>query len=101
MEERKEKRLIENFLAHHAPLGDYEGIIRLVLDNYRRYCYEEGFETISYLTDHDDYVEQTRKHFPGEYTQEVPQGIQGGANSRPRKGKKVSTKVLKSKQRSS
>ncbi len=92
MEQQKEKTLVGNFARQYEshPLG---GIVGLVADAFTEWLRKEGFEIVSYLSTHDDYERQTRRHFG---PQEVPQGIQRGKNNFPRKnrGKK---NVLKSK----
>ena len=91
MEIEKEGKLIKDFIGS-TDLGKdlfYSVIVEMGCKSFLDWMRKEGFEIISYVMDHDDYIEQSRKHFALE-----------GCNLGGRKPKTVPPKVQKATNRS-
>ena len=96
MEIGKEKQLVENFLDGRMTMTAlWRDLIKFILEVFLRWLRGEGFEIISFMVDHDDYIEQSRKHFAlegcklgGRSLEAVPAKVQGGKDSKSSKAKR-------------
>lgn len=95
MEIGKEKQLIQNFIEEKTTRAvDTFFVVQICCEEFVDWLRKEGFGITSYVVDHDDFIEQSRKHFAlencnmdGRKLETVPSKVQGGKDSKSPKSK--------------